>query len=52
MAQGMWGNVFGDSSKLGVFLDDAFDGARGETAVVAGSIDGLKIATIIEKGAQ
>lgn len=49
MAQGMWGNVFGDSSKLGVFLDDAFDGARSETAVVAGSIDGLKIATIIEK---
>lgn len=49
MAQGMWGNVFGDAGHFGVFLDDAFDGTRGETAVVAGSIDRLKIATIIEK---
>lgn len=49
MAQGMRGNVFGDAGHFGVFLDDAFDRARGETAVVAGSIDGLKIATIIEK---
>lgn len=49
MAQGMRGNVFGDAGHFGVFLDDAFDRARGETAVVAGSIDRLKIATIIEK---
>lgn len=45
----MWGDVFGDTGHFGVLLDDAFDGARGETAVVARSIDGLKIATIIEK---
>lgn len=42
-------DVFSDAGYAGVFLDDAFDGTRGEAAVIARGIDGLEIAAVIEE---
>ena len=49
VAEGVWGNVLGDTGHFGVFLDDTLDGARSEAAEVAGSIGGLEIFAIIKE---
>ncbi len=45
----MWGNVFRDAGKFGIFLDDALDRAGSETAEVAGCVDGLLVFTVVEE---
>ena len=41
--------MLGDAGHFGVFLDDALDGAGGKTAIIAGGVDGLEVAAIVEK---
>lgn len=38
MAESVWGNVFGDASKTGIFFDNALNRASGEAAKIARSI--------------
>lgn len=45
----MWRDVLGDAGEFGVVVDDALDTARGETAEVAGRIDGVEMARVVEK---
>lgn len=49
VAEGVGGDVFGDASEFGVFLDDALDGTGGEAAVVAASVDFLEVAAVVEE---
>ena len=49
VAEGVGGDVLCDAGEAGVFFDNALDGAGGETAVVAGIVNGLEIAGIVEK---
>lgn len=41
--------MFSDAGHAGVFLDDTFNRARSETAIVAGGIDRLKVAAIVKE---
>lgn len=41
--------MLGNAGKFGVFLDDAFDGTRSKAAIVARSIDRIKIAAVVKK---
>lgn len=43
----MWRNVFGDAGGAGVFFDDTFNGARGETAEVTRGVHGLLVFAIV-----
>lgn len=49
VAQSVGRNVLGDAGGAGVFLDDAFNGAAGETAIIARGVGGREVFTIIEK---
>lgn len=41
--------MLGDTGEFSVFLDDAFDRARGEAAEIAGSVDGIEVFAVVEK---
>lgn len=41
--------MLGNAGCTSIFFDDAFNRARGETAIVAGGIDRLKMAAIVEE---
>lgn len=49
VAEGVGSDVLGDTGFTSILLDDAFDRAWGEAAVVAGGIGGLDVAGIIEE---
>ena len=49
VTEGVGGDVFGDASHAGVFLDDALDGTGGKAAIIAGSVGGGEIFAIIEE---
>ena len=49
MAESVRTDVLSDAGESGVFLDDTFDGARSEAAVIARSVDGLLIFAVVEK---
>lgn len=49
VAEGVGGDVFGDAGLFGVFLDDAFDGAGGEAAVVAGGGGEAGVFAVVEE---
>lgn len=49
VAEGVGGDVLGDASGFGIFFDDAFDGAGGEAAVVAGGVEGVEAARVVEE---
>lgn len=38
MAESVWGNVFSNTSKTGIFFDNAFNRASGEAAKIARSV--------------
>lgn len=45
----MRGNMFSDAGKASVFLDDALDATGSHAAVIAGSVNGLGVAAIVQK---
>lgn len=49
VAKGVGADVLGDAGEAGVFFDNALDGAGGEPTVVAGSVDGILVATVVKK---
>ena len=49
VAESVGGNVFGDAGGASVFFYDALNRARGETAIVAGSVDGLEMMRVVEE---
>ena len=49
MPEGVWADVLSDAGHAGIFFDDAFDRARGEAAVIAGSVDGASVFTIVQE---
>lgn len=49
VAEGVGGDIFSNTGEAGVFFDDALDGARGETAKIAGVINGLEVFAVVKK---
>ena len=49
MTESVWANVFGNAGEAGVFFDDTFNWARSEATIVAGSVGGILVATVVEE---
>ena len=49
MSKSVRGNMFSDAGKASVFLDDALDATGSHAAVIAGSVNGLGVAAIVQK---
>ena len=47
MPERVWTDMFGDAGHASIFFDDAFDRASGEAAMIARSVDGAGILTVI-----
>ena len=47
VAKGVRRDVLGDAGHFGVFFYDTLDGARGETAKIAGSVNGLLVFAVV-----
>ena len=49
VAESVWCDVFGDTGEFGVLLDDTFNAARSEAAIIAGRVWNTFVFAVIEE---